>query len=142
MKHITNQEESKFMQEHKCYYLACLKILAENGLKNEYTAFKDEVMKKLEESIKQKSETPFPYSIMQFSSLQEFLNPSSGNDLAEELRGSLEFSWIQDRYMLVKFHESKTVRMAQLPNLDGLYGGRPCVRTTDKSKIPFKNSFF
>ena len=127
------------MQNHKCYYLASLKILAENGLQDEYTAFKKEVIKKLEQSIQQKSNIPFPYSIMQFPSLQEFLNPSSGNDLAEELRGLLEMSWFRDRKMLVNFHQSKTVRMARLPNLDGLYGGRPCVRTTDKSNFQSKN---
>ena len=136
VKHITEKEESKFMQKNKCYYLACLKILAENGLRDEYTAFKAEVIKKLKESIKQKSDYPaLPYSIMEFSSLQEFLQPGSGNDLAESVRGVLVGAWSRDRQMLVNFHQSKTVRMAKLPNLDGLYGGRPCVRTTDKSNI-------
>ena len=42
--------------------------------------------------------------------------------------GGQELLWLAD------FHKSETAIQAVLPNLDGLYGGKPCVRKIDNSK--------
>ena len=119
------------MRDHSCYYLGCLEILANNGLKKEYDAFKQEVLKYLELCKKANSEYKLPWTILGFPSIRKILR--SRNDLARALRKSLMFAWMNDYDMLLNFHKSETVKMARLPNLDGLYGGKPCVRSTDKS---------
>ena len=121
------------MRDHKCYYLGSLGILANNGLKKEYHAFKSEVMKYLKRCIDMHSEYELPWTIMDFHSLNKLLR--SRNDLARALRKSLMFAWMNDYDILLNFHKTEEVRMARLPNLDGLYGGKPCVRSTDKSNF-------
>ena len=132
-KAVFDKKESTYMKDNRCFYLASLKILADNGMKKEYNAFKSEVIRYLKLCIEMNSEYEMPMSIREFSSLRRFFR--SRNDLARSLRRSLNFAWMSDFDILLSFHKSETVRLARLPNLDGLYGGKPCIRSVDKSNL-------
>ena len=132
-KAVFDKKESTYMKDNRCFYLASLKILADNGMKKEYNAFKSEVIRYLKLCIEMNSEYELPMSIREFSSLRRFFRLRS--DLARSLRRSLNFAWMSDFDILLSFHKSETVRSARLPNLDGLYGGKPCIRSVDKSNL-------
>lgn len=131
MPEITDERQADFMKKYKCYFSFVLKVLAVNGMAREYNDFKDELVAILKKSMDEHNDFQLPWSVNEFKTLRPIMR--SREDLHRSVKGQLSNGWNLDRDILVKFHQSINVKVAIVPNLDGFYGGKPCVRSSDES---------
>ena len=118
-----------------CFLSQIVLILAEHNLEKELNSFVKELAEMIKGSGEKKTKKAFPRSIEGVKSLQKLLEDE--NDWAEKIQSSLYSAWTIDREIIIKLTLCTVVKWAKIPILDGLYGGKSCIRATDSSKIVF-----
>ena len=124
-----------------CYKSKVLQTFAKQKMKREGAEFANELqgmMKKMQES---NSEDVFPWNFMELKSLGTLMKDRD-NDLVREISRYIPRDWSEDRDQIVRMMLSTTAKYAEVPVLDGLYGGKACERATDKSRDIYQDLFF
>ena len=127
---------------NKCYPSNAMKILAENGLQEEYNAYQTELNQIIKKAMQNGGKELRKINPALMTSLQVIMS-GDGNDVQNEVgEGELPMAVMRDRKFITKFMEKEYEKEVVLPNVDGLFGGEPCIRMSDnsKTKIEFQLS--
>lgn len=98
----------------------------------EFLAELKEIIKKISEEKRLKRSLGDPDNIQAFKKLKQKGN--DGDDAAHDLYMELKREFWDDFDQILKLMKSEYAKMAKVPVLDGLFGGKPCQREyADKS---------
>merc|ERR1719370_986218 len=93
----------------------------------------------IEQSQKQ-GEDAFPDSWKMVPSLKIYAGKAEDGSTERFLQKQLILAWVADRTDIIRLTHKITRKMAIVPNLDGQFGGKPCVRNSDKKKLTIRDS--
>ena len=105
----------------------------------ETDAYIKDVNKMIEQS-KEQGLDAFPELWKQVPSLKVFTGPADDGSPKHHLKRVLNLAWTTDREKIIMFTRKTTKKMAIVPNLDGTFGGDPCVRNSDKKQLTIRQS--
>lgn len=130
----TEQENYfKARKGNSCFDSAMLRALHRAGMKEEYNALTKHMVKAVEKLYKAKNEEDFSES-MSTSALKKVpeLTKVFTEEEYEDLKKEIDNNVDTEKYKIVELLESSQERWAEVPVLDGLYGGKPCVMKNKK----------
>ena len=125
------------MKDNVCYLSFVMKLLKQHKRTNELDNFKQELKMVIAAATAADDEFDIPYDIPEFNALQQMFSRQSMRScsVCKLIRVPIQLAWNLDRQMIVDFHQTTETRYANIPNLDGFYGGEACKRTwSDQSK--------
>ena len=114
-----------------------MKLLKQHKRTNELNKFKQELKMAIDAATAADDEFDIPYDISEFNAFQQMFSRQSMRScsVCKLIRVPIQLAWNLDRQMIVDFHQTTETRYANIPNLDGFYGGEACKRTwSDQSK--------
>ena len=134
---FTDEVDNQFMKDNVCYLSFVMKLLKQHKRTNELDNFKQELKMVIDAATAADDEFDIPYDIPEFNALQQMFSRQSMRScsVCKLIRVPIQLAWNLDRQMIVDFHQTTETRYANIPNLDGFYGGEACKRTwSDQSK--------
>ena len=136
------EEDCKAIQEDKlknttetpggCFQARISKTLQDHDFYDEAAKFNKEMVELIRKS-RTEGEDAFPESWKHLKCLKSFVK--TNDDARKSVKKRFGGKWEGDRFDIIEFTMVKLVKWAKVPNLDGLYGGEPCIKDTDKSKL-------
>ena len=137
VKHDCEMEQQKFFKEKasekekksKCYEDQVSVVFYDSGADDlqELIEMHHKNVKELIEcskSKKEKQEDCFP---RHFDEVKAIMKWKEGSEEAwEELKDDMDRAWGTDRDIIIKFTKRVSKRVAKLPNIDGVWGGKGC----------------
>ena len=133
-----DEMEKKF----QCFNSAVVVEIVETG-KDKADAEADAYIKDVNKMIEQSRERgldAFPEFWKEVPSLKGYTGPSEDGSAKHHLKRTLNLAWIKDREQIILFTRKTIRKMAIVPNLDGTFGGKPCVRNSDKKQLTIRHS--
>ena len=132
--------KNQIEKELHCYNSKVVQQIVEAGRDlTEVDAFIKNVNTMIEQSQKQ-GEDAFPDSWKMVPSLKIYAGKAEDGSTEKHLQKLLPMAWVWDRELIIKLTQKITRKMAIVPNLDGQFGGKPCVRNSDKKKLTIRDS--
>ena len=139
-----DEEEGKYEDEDKvqCYRPSVLEYLQAQKYKKEIKAFYPELLEKVNELSEIKDQDAlwdwedsvmdlFDFKSMRKSIIYKKKRKRSFRRIVRALRNS----WHDDFEDILRYMKFEKTRVVTLPVIDGLYGGKHCVRNVDNSKL-------
>ena len=131
-----NEIEKKFL----CYHSNVVQEIVETGRElPEVDAFIKDVNSMIEKSREQ-GEDAFPDTWKMIPSLKIYAGKAEDGSTERHLQRVLISAWVLDRMKIILLTHKVTRKMAIVPNLDGQFGGDPCVRNSDKKRLTIRDS--
>ena len=102
-------------------------------------AFMKDVNKMIEDS-KEQGYDAYPDYWKMVPSLKKFAGKAEDGSAEKHVQRLLPNAWSLDREKIILLTHKITRRMAIIPNLDGQFGGKPCIRNSDKKQLTIRKS--
>merc|ERR1719244_856946 len=97
-------------------------------------AFTKELIEKIQMVRDENDFSHISEDLGEFKSLKDIMK-AEDNARLESVAADLHTPWENDRHKLRSLLETREETWAKVPVLDGLYGGKACVRPSDKKKL-------
>ena len=127
------QEEYFKTSPSKCFYSELLAVLGGAMMKDEYKALNKHILDSIKKLQETKDEKAFEAAIKEdgIRKLPEIKKVYEEEEY-DDVKKGLDAALHADRHKLIELLKSSQERWAEVPVLDGLYGGKPCVMKNGK----------
>jgi len=130
-----NSSKKKYGTDH-CFKSELLFKLAEYKLIDEVNGLQTE----MEAAIEKLKKTNEPESLPELWSQFKSIGKLKGDDAYRDQTSSFSLMWSTDRNKILELMKHEVSKKAEVPVLDGLYGGKPCIRESDKKQLTVRKN--
>lgn len=143
--HDCQKEQEEYFKEpnekrngQRCYPSAVIAAMADAGKWEAASKYHQALFQMMEQS-KTKGEAALPEWWKHVPVFKEFTGELADGTPEHQVSKGLGLAWPKDREHIIKLTKKETQRMAEVPNLDGLFGGKACQRSSDQKKLTIRD---
>ena len=132
--------KDKLEKEYHCYNSKVVLEIIQSGREpEEADAFIKNVNTMIDQS-RDEGYDAYPDYWKELPSLKVYTGKAEDGSAEKNLQRTLPLAWTLDRENIIKLTHKITRKMAIVPNLDGQFGGKPCIRNSDKKQLTIRES--